>query len=162
MGQIILRPRPRGITLTRWLYDEIRAAILSGRLRRGSRLPATREFAAQQGVSRHIVVNVFDQLIEEGYLTGRVGSGTRVREQIPDDFLAQRHSRAVPQIASPRGNILPEGYDRPVRPFRLTAPALDEFPLATWNRIVRRVSRMTTVHSLAGGEWAGSASLRAA
>jgi DNA-binding transcriptional MocR family regulator len=75
MSQIILRPRPTGATLTRWLYDEIRAAIMSGRLRRGSRLPASREFAAQQGVSRHIVVNVFDQLIEEGYLTGRVGFG---------------------------------------------------------------------------------------
>jgi GntR family transcriptional regulator/MocR family aminotransferase len=162
MSQIILRPKPTGATLTRWLYDEIRAAILSGRLRRGSRLPASREFAAQQRVSRHIVVNVFDQLIEEGYLTGRVGSGTWVREQIPDDFLAQRHSRAVPQIAPARVNILPEGYDRPARPFRLTEPALDEFPLATWKRIVRRVSRLTTVHSLAGGEWAGSASLRAA
>jgi GntR family transcriptional regulator/MocR family aminotransferase len=162
MSQIILRPRPTGVTLTRWLYDEIRAAILSGRLRRGSRLPASREFAAQQGVSRHIVVNVFDQLIEEGYLTGRVGSGTWVRKQIPDDFLAQRHSRAVPQIAPPRVNILPEGYDLPARPFRLTEPALDEFPLATWNRIVRRVSRLTTVRSLAGGEWAGSASLRVA
>jgi GntR family transcriptional regulator/MocR family aminotransferase len=170
MSQIILRPKPTGVTLTRWLYDEIRAAILSGRLQRGSRLPASREFAAQQGVSRHIVVNVFDQLIEEGYLSGRVGSCTRVREQIPDDFLAQSHSKSIPQIAPPRAGILsagraarsPEGYDRPVRPFRLTEPALDEFPLATWNRIVRRVSRLTTAHSLAGGEWAGSASLRVA
>jgi DNA-binding transcriptional MocR family regulator len=46
MCQIILRPKPTGATLTRWLYNEIRAAILSGRLRRGSRLPASREFAA--------------------------------------------------------------------------------------------------------------------
>jgi GntR family transcriptional regulator / MocR family aminotransferase len=162
VNQIILHPRPPGITLTRWLYDEIRAAILNGRLRRGSRLPSSREFAARQGISRHIVVNVFDQLAAEGYLCSHVGSGARVCNQIPEDFLAQRHSKVVSRPAPFKANALPEGYDRPSRPFRLTEPALDQFPLATWNRIARRVSRLTTAQSLAGGEWAGAKSLRAA
>jgi GntR family transcriptional regulator / MocR family aminotransferase len=162
LNQIVLHPRTPGVTLTRWLYDEIRDAILSGRLRRGSKLPSSREFAARQGVSRHIVVNVFDQLVAEGYLYGRVGSGTRVCDQIPEDFLAKRYSKAVSRGAPNKANALPQGYDRPSRPFRLTEPALDQFPLTTWNRIARRVSRLTTMQSLAGGEWAGSTSLRAA
>jgi len=162
LSQIILHPRPPGVTLTRWLYDEIRAAILSGRLRRGSRLPSSREFAAQQGVSRHIVVNVFDQLVAEGYLASHVGSGTCVCDEIPEDFLARHDSESVSPSQLAKVSALPEGYNRPSRPFRLTEPALDEFPLAAWNRIVRRVSRLTTVRSLAGGEWAGAASLRAA
>jgi GntR family transcriptional regulator/MocR family aminotransferase len=64
--ELALGPRPPDITLTRWLCDELRGAMLTGRLRRGKRLPATRAFAAQNGVSRREVVNVFEQLQTEG------------------------------------------------------------------------------------------------
>jgi GntR family transcriptional regulator / MocR family aminotransferase len=85
--ELALGPRPPDTTLTRWLYDELRGSMLTGRLRRGMRLPATRDFAAQYGVSRRVVVNVFEQLRTEGYLLSRVGSGTRVSDQLPEDLL---------------------------------------------------------------------------
>src|SRR5206468_4077527 len=85
--ELALGPRPPDATLTRWLYDELRGAMLSGRLRRGMRLPATRDFAAQHEVSRRVVVNVFEQLQTEGYLVSRVGSGTRVSDLLPEDLL---------------------------------------------------------------------------
>jgi len=85
--ELVLGPRPPDTTLTRWLYDELRRAMLSGRLKRGMRLPATRDFAVQHGVSRRVVVNVFEQLQTEGYLVSRVGSGTRVSDRLPEDLL---------------------------------------------------------------------------
>jgi hypothetical protein len=65
--ELALGPRPPDTTLTRWLYDELRRAMLTGRLKRGTRLPATRDFAGQHGISRRVVVNVFEQLRTEGY-----------------------------------------------------------------------------------------------
>jgi GntR family transcriptional regulator / MocR family aminotransferase len=63
-------------------------AMLTGRLKRGMRLPATRDFAGQHGISRRVVVNVFEQLRTEGYLVSRVGSGTCVSDQLPEDLFA--------------------------------------------------------------------------
>src|SRR6476619_5083741 len=85
--ELALGPRPPDTTLTRWLYDELRRAMLTGRLKRGMRLPGTRDFAGQHGISRRVVVNVFEQLQTEGYLVSRVGSGTRVSDQLPEDLL---------------------------------------------------------------------------
>ena len=51
------------------LYTEIRNAIADGRLRSGSRLPATRNIAKQYGISRGTVVAAFNQLKAEGYTT---------------------------------------------------------------------------------------------
>ena len=71
----------------RWLRSAIRTEILEGRLRPGARLPATRDLAAQYGLSRGTVVSAFEQLKSEGYLEGSVGSGTYVNEVLPDDLL---------------------------------------------------------------------------
>ena len=79
-------PRPR-IPLYRWLYEELRSAILAGGLRPGARLPATRDLAAQYGISRPTIVTAFEQLQSEGYVEGKVGSGTYVSKTLPDDLL---------------------------------------------------------------------------
>lgn len=63
---------PEGSSRQQWLYGEIRATILAGRLKSGAQLPASRDFARQAGVSRGTVIAVFDQLAAEGYLTGAV------------------------------------------------------------------------------------------
>src|SRR5919206_5097697 len=85
--ELSLAARPAGYTLVRWLYEELRHAILEGRLRRGARLPASRDFARQYGVSRGTVMAAFTQLQAEGYLTSRVGAGTRVSGRLPEDWL---------------------------------------------------------------------------
>ena len=95
----ISRAKPEGITLTQWLYDEIRGAILAGKLKRAWALPATRQLAQTAGVSRHIVVNVYEQLTAEGYLEGKIGRGTFVPTEILDDFLV----RPVLQMFEERG-----------------------------------------------------------
>ena len=65
-------PRP-GINLYRWLYEELRAAILDGRLMPGSRLPATRDLALAYRLSRSTIVTAFEQLESEGYVEGKTG-----------------------------------------------------------------------------------------
>src|SRR6266536_5813157 len=76
-----------GAVLWEWLYREVRRAILDGRLKRGVRLPPTREMARHYGLSRGTVINAFEELKAEGYLEGRIGAGTYVNRRLPEDYL---------------------------------------------------------------------------
>src|SRR3984893_18357605 len=72
--------------LHRQLYTAVKRAILDGRLRPGTRLPSTRIIAEDLRISRTTVLNAFDQLSAEGYLEGKIGSGTRVASYVPGDL----------------------------------------------------------------------------
>jgi len=151
---IALGHRRPGTTIARWLYGELRAAILDGRLRRGARLPATRDLAARYAISRGVVVAAYEQLREEGYLASRVGAGTTVRLQVAEDLLAQAPRRRAParsQPAPPRA-----------RPFCPIEPALAAFPIAIWARLATQELARTTPRSLARGAPGGSRRLREA
>jgi GntR family transcriptional regulator / MocR family aminotransferase len=153
---LALAPRASGVTITRWLYDELRRAILDGRLRRGAAIPPSRGLAIEYGMSRRIVVNVFDQLRDEGYLEARTGAGTRVSARVPEDFLAK--SRFTQ--ATPRQDAVEGMYRRPARPFRPIEPALAEFPMEIWARLAGRCMRRASLSDLAGGDQAGYRPLR--
>ncbi len=141
----------------RWLCTVLRAEILEGRLLPGARLPATRDLAAQYGLSRGTIVNAFEQLKSEGYLEGSVGSGTYVSPVLPDDWLrgprAPRKRRAPAgdpsaQTAAPpvrrlsrlgrRVRLLPAHEPGPTRAFRTDQPALDLFPTTLWAQVAAR------------------------
>src|SRR5439155_11299527 len=64
--------------LTGWLADAIRAAIMDGRLRAGTPLPASRLLAGDLGVSRGVIVEAYQRLADEGLVSARPGAGTRV------------------------------------------------------------------------------------
>jgi len=70
---IVALDRSSSTALYRQLYDQLREAILSGRLSTGTRLPSTREFADDLGIARNTVLNAFEQLYAESYLERRVG-----------------------------------------------------------------------------------------
>ena len=70
--------RAGGGLLRGQLEQALRAAVRAGRLPAGCRLPSTRALAADLGVSRGLVVEAYAQLVGEGYLEARSGSGTRV------------------------------------------------------------------------------------
>src|SRR4051794_14487626 len=91
--------RDSDVPLYRQVYDGLRRAIIEGLLRPGQRVPSSRALATELGVSRLSVLTAFDQLRHEGYLSGRVGSGTFVSAALPDDAL--RSSR-LPGAASGR------------------------------------------------------------
>jgi GntR family transcriptional regulator/MocR family aminotransferase len=170
------------------VYDGLREAILAGRLTPGARLPSTRALAADLGVARTTVALAFDQLRVEGYVVGRRGGGTRVRDAIPDSVLDVRPGAAARAIPSPpsartraigatrppdapisrRGAMLVHagaplagrGGTRPV-PFRLGVPALDAFPARLWARLTARRWRRGDVY-LGDSDPAGEPALRAA
>ncbi len=66
------------VPLHRQVYDGVRSAILTGRLKSGDKLPATRALAVNLALSRTTVAEAYDQLHSEGYIFGRHGSGTYV------------------------------------------------------------------------------------
>jgi GntR family transcriptional regulator/MocR family aminotransferase len=164
--------RPEQLT-HRWLYDALRSEILAGRLRAGARVPATRDLAAQYGISRGTIVNAFEQLKAEGYLDGAVGSGTYVSKILPDDLLevvqaarakpvAQRKGRRTFSDFAERVTLFTNLEVRPSRAFRANLPALDMFPAALWAQVATRRLRRVSTNLLLGCDAMGSLPLRQA
>jgi len=125
------------------VYQRLRAAILLGQLSPGTRLPSTRQMANDLGVSRNTMMSAFDQLIAEGYVEGRVGSGTFVSPTLPEELLEARlKTRPILQIQtnqrslSGRGQAIGKtsvtvaGPAGRLRPFIPGIPALDQFPMS--------------------------------
>ena len=160
----------------RQLYNELREAVLCGRLPPGSRLPSTRALATELGVSRNTVMGAFDQLLAEGYLEGKVGSGTYVAEKLPEELLQAHASmtRATPQaqpartVLSARGAVLakqspiPPRQYRPPRAFRPGPGAVDQFPARVWMRLLAKRWRGPLREMLSYGSPAGYRPLREA
>ncbi len=116
------------------LEQALRESVRSGRLHVGTRLPSSRALAADLGVARNTVADVYGQLIAEGYLSGRVGSGTVVA---PRDFAGQ--VVAVEPAAAPvRDRSAGEVGRGPAYGLRAGTPDLSLFPRAAWSAAVRR------------------------
>jgi GntR family transcriptional regulator / MocR family aminotransferase len=115
--------RDAPVPLHRQIEAAIREGIRSGRLRFGTSLPPTRAIAADLGVSRGVVVEAYQQLVAEGYLTSRTGGYTQVAiSPVP----APPAARSVP-AQPPRIDF---GYGR---------ADVSNFPRAAWLRSLRRV-----------------------
>ncbi|HKC62021.1 MAG TPA: GntR family transcriptional regulator, partial [Pyrinomonadaceae bacterium] len=128
------------------LYEQVRQAIISRELTAGVRLPSTRDLVEQLGLSRNTIVNAFDRLVAEGYLDSRVGSGIYVA-YLPavnkplitaayssDPALNERPRLARRVVALTKVRVNPKYPTSKVRPFRPCQPAIDQFPLRSWNR----------------------------
>src|SRR5437879_1308937 len=166
-----LPPPPYSGSLYRWLYDELRTAMLEGRLRPGARLPATRDLDSAYRLSRATLVTAFDQLKSEGYVEGRSGSGTYVSQVLPEQLLDVRGPRAEKRL--PHRRVALSSYarrlqpfrgtsPRPMRAFRANQPALDLFPTTLWAQVAARRLRRVSTNLLAGGEALGYRPLREA
>jgi GntR family transcriptional regulator / MocR family aminotransferase len=157
----------------RQLYERMRSEILGGRLPASTRLPSTRTLATELGVSRSTVVTAFEHLLAEGYLEGKIGSGTYVAGSLPEELLGV-HARKAHQPGpvrsglglSRRGTLLAATPTAVVRDggtpraFRPGVPALDEFPYGVWRRISGNVWRRPSGALLGYGDPAGYGPLR--
>src|SRR6476659_8881742 len=140
--------------LQRQVYRSVRRAVLDGILEPGRRLPSSRGLADDVRVSRTTTLLAYEQLLAEGYLETRRGSGTFVAEELPDDLPQQASPRSMARTKHPqlsrRGGALAAtpGPGRriggPPRAFRLGVPALDRFPLRLWSQLVSRRMRSMT------------------
>src|ERR1700678_1116304 len=125
-----LNPARRG-SVRAQLERGLRQAMAGGSLLPGTALPPSRVLAAEIGVSRSLVVGAYEQLVIEGYLESRQGSGTRVRAPGFDTRQA-----AVGPGDSPYWP-LPLGRDGKISRSGLPDPAL--FPRTEWLRHYREV-----------------------
>jgi GntR family transcriptional regulator/MocR family aminotransferase len=151
----------------------LRRAVLLGTLRPGERLPSTRDLAEQLRVSRTVVVLAYDQLLAEGFVLGRAGSGTYVAEGLSADrpktlqgSAKLRLSRfgAAAAAAAPVMELPARRApsSRPHYDFSYQGSPVDQFPFETWRRILMRRARKAPVRALGYGLAAGSLALREA
>lgn len=157
--------------LYRQLDAQLRAAVLSGRLAAGVRLPSTRQLAMELGLSRLTVQNTYEQLVAEGFLTSTTGSGTFVTDFAPEDMPPKRPVLAGPTVSaevalSQRGRAISKTWAATrvaeTRAFRPSVPAPELFPMAAWSRLWAKALRRLGPDLFGYGREGGYPPLRAA
>ena len=129
------------------LYRQLKEAIRSGRLAAGEKLPPSRLFALQLGLSRKTVSQAYARLSFEKLLTGRVGSGTFVAEDAArkPGAAATRALAGGAMVEHWRGMSTPLRHPAPAGSARYEyiggAPARDLFPHADWRRCMLHALR---------------------
>ncbi|MCM9081365.1 PLP-dependent aminotransferase family protein [Streptomyces spororaveus] len=109
------------------LTEALREAARSGRLAAGTRLPSSRTLAADLGIARNTVAEAYAELVAEGWLTARQGSGTRVAERArPRRAAAAAAPVRRPARKGPAYSLIPG------------SPDLGGFPRAAWLSAARR------------------------
>ncbi|SNS55092.1 MocR-like pyridoxine biosynthesis transcription factor PdxR [Actinacidiphila glaucinigra] len=134
------------------LEDALRGAVRDGRLAPGTRLPSSRTLAKDLGVARNTVADAYGQLVAEGWLTARQGSGTRVGDgwrPTGPPAAPPRGGRARAAAPHPNGTADPaRAPEQPAGPpwhrehvpydLRPGSPDLGSFPRAAWSAAARR------------------------
>ncbi|MEU1529549.1 PLP-dependent aminotransferase family protein [Streptomyces fagopyri] len=139
----------RGPGLRAGLTHALRDAVRTGRLAPGTRLPPSRSLAADLGVSRNTVTDSYAELVAEGWLTARQGSGTLVAER----------AEPGPAEPAPRARPAPE---RPTYGLRPGSPDLANFPRTQWLAAARRALTAAPHSAFGYGDALGQIRLRTA
>lgn len=141
------------VPLHRQVYEQLRQRILNGQLAPGQRLPSTRVLAHSLSISRTTASLGYEQLLSEGYLQTRSGSGTYVCDQIPEQLLQadplqvpapstadaprlSRYGKSLSENRILRDEAAPQAIN-----FRYGPPAFDALPLEQWRRLLTRHCR---------------------
>ncbi|WBO64283.1 PLP-dependent aminotransferase family protein [Streptomyces camelliae] len=140
--------------LRRGLTDALRDAVRTGRLAPGTRLPSSRSLATDLGIARNTVAEAYADLVAEGWLTARQGSGTRVAERAAvQPSRTARRTEAAPRPGAPA---------RPAYSLLPGSPDLAAFPRAAWLKAARRALAIAPHDSLGYGDPRGRPELRTA
>src|SRR5438105_1835597 len=160
--------------LYRQIRDELSSATFNNN---SSRLPSSRDLAADLGVSPFTVNVAFSRLHAEGYLQSRMGSDTFVAEPLPETFLsahtaqAEAHIERPPRLSHRVRNIpdhrIGKQFDfgsagPPGVTFVPAVAALDEFPIEVWERLRAEVLAKKGAHLLQYASSRGDPDLRKA
>ncbi|MEV6005647.1 PLP-dependent aminotransferase family protein [Streptomyces sp. NPDC051976] len=130
------------------LTGALREAVRGGRLAPGTRLPPYRSLAADLGMARNTVADAYAELVAEGWLTARQGSGTRVADRTPS---------APPPAPAATPAAPPPAYD-----LRQGQPHTGSFPRAAWVAAARRALTAAPNDAFGPGDPQGRIELRRA
>jgi GntR family transcriptional regulator / MocR family aminotransferase len=129
------------------LETALRNAVRIGRLQPGLRLPSSRTLAAGLGIARNTVADAYGQLVAEGWLTARQGSGTHVADRPP----------AVEAATTPATEVSRMRYD-----LRPGSPDTSAFPRPDWLAAARRALNAAPAEALGYSDPRGRPELRQA
>ncbi|MEU0954567.1 PLP-dependent aminotransferase family protein [Streptomyces niveus] len=133
------------------LMRALREAITSGRLAPGTRLPPYRTLAVDLGLARNTVGEAYAELVAEGWLTARQGSGTRVAPRAtPLPATKDRARRTAPPAPRPAYDFMP------------TSPDASAFPRSAWLTSARRALNSAPSDAFGVGDPRGRVELRTA
>ncbi|MFF5932417.1 PLP-dependent aminotransferase family protein [Streptomyces sp. NPDC012508] len=132
------------------LARALREAIQEGRLPAGVRLPPYRSLAVDLGLARNTVADAYAELVAEGWLTARQGSGTRVAERA-----APARAVRVPKRPHP-------GFAAPVHDLTQGQPDASSFPRNAWSTSTRRALTAAPHDAFGPGDPQGRIELRTA
>ncbi|MFZ5989611.1 MAG: PLP-dependent aminotransferase family protein [Bacillota bacterium] len=145
------------VSIAQQLITQIRYQVLQGKLKGGEKLPPSRNLAKELNVARNIIIQVYDQLIAEGYLESRVGSGT---------FIIDLKSFHLNQPAGQNKTIRheePMTYIRDnVIDFHSGNPDVSHFPRIQWAKILKETCLEAPSDTFGYGPVAGEPPLRSA
>jgi GntR family transcriptional regulator/MocR family aminotransferase len=136
----------------RRVYEAIRRAITEQVLPSGARLPSTRSLATDLNVSRNTILAAFDQLLDEGYVAAKTGSGTYVSYNQPDEFSKNLRAlkplntegsiglskRGLAASDTPNNHLNNHLINHEVQPFTPGEDDYSRFPFALWRRLLNR------------------------
>lgn len=185
---VLIDPQQEGMPLYAQLHRQLRERLLSGVIAPGSLLPSSRQLAADLRLSRNTVEAAITQLCAEGFVTRRVGDGTRVSDMrdfapfhavrrgkrrgntTPDRFpVAGRRVTGVStdgaSLLSPRGRYMSNGGRVEIESDArngLCMTDVSRFPKQLWDRITARVARDRGAALLRSGDMQGDPQLREA
>ncbi|NLI53127.1 MAG: PLP-dependent aminotransferase family protein [Clostridiales bacterium] len=111
--------------IRRQIYTQFKVQIASGAMPAGEALPSTRQLAGELSVSRSTVVEAYDMLLSEGYLSSRQGAQTVVADGLVLD------APSLPSEPDPPRKRTPVLAD-----FSTGRPDLEQFPRALWGRLL--------------------------
>ncbi|MFE0105222.1 PLP-dependent aminotransferase family protein [Streptomyces sp. NPDC059009] len=138
-----------GTGVRKGLTDALREAVRGGRLAPGTRLPSSRSLAVDLGIARNTVADAYADLVAEGWLTARQGSGTRVADRPVPSPVKPPVSRAR-KSTGPAYNLMPG------------TPDLASFPRTEWLKAARRALAAAPNEAFGYGDPRGRVELRTA
>jgi GntR family transcriptional regulator/MocR family aminotransferase len=151
----------------RQIYGALRRFILDGQIPQNTLLPSTRSLAEDMKVGRNTVIAAYDQLLAEGFIEARAGSGTWVAPiQLNRPLASLRAGLGTPRKLSRRGQTIVNGPQPPrnagVINFHPGVPETASFPFTIWSSLLVRNARSRDESLLGYLSFAGHPGLRQA
>ena len=136
--------RSTGTPLFRQIYTQIRTAVLSGGLKAGAKLPSSRALASSLGIARASAVAAYEQLLAEGYIETRRGSGTFVSADVTGRTGQSRRRTGIRRSFSPQHALVEferaQDHDEGL-PFNTGRTLIDARTAEVWRKLMQYAAR---------------------